>query len=50
MSDDLTILPLKTDKSSIKLKTPINPILMDTTPIKMYDGSRKQFCFVNFQS
>ena len=29
MSDDLTILPLKTDKSSIKLKTPINPVLMD---------------------
>ena len=29
MSEDLTILPLKTDKSSIKLKTPINPILPD---------------------
>ncbi len=29
MSEDLTILPLKTDKSSIKLKTPINEVLMD---------------------
>jgi len=27
MNDDLTILPLKTDRSSITLKTPINPVL-----------------------
>ena len=27
--EDLTILPLKTDKNSLKLKTPINPILPD---------------------
>ena len=29
MSEDLTILPLKTDKSGLKLKTPINPVLPD---------------------
>ena len=27
--EDLTILPLKTDKNSLKLKIPINPILPD---------------------